>query len=138
MKASAQPCLYHAGVCSVLANPGSHGLPCPFQGSAQFRATLSTLGGSCKGRLCLYPINCSYSFWGECHYSFSFLSTTPSIYILLCLCFPLSLLLSLHYSDTSWDMVIFFVCLFVCLAFVVWHFLNVYVFCLIVFTIFVT
>lgn len=92
------------------------GLPCPSQRSAQFRATLSASSGFCKGRLYLYSINCSYSFGGdngrECHYSFPFLSTTESIHVSLCLCFPSSLLLSLHYSDTSWDMVIFFFSLF--------------------------
>lgn len=70
-------------------------LPCPFQGSAQFRVTVSTPSGFCKGRLYLYSINCP--FLGEnTIILFPFLRTTLSVYVSLCLCFPSSLFLSLH------------------------------------------
>lgn len=70
-------------------------LPCPFQGSAQFRVTVCTPSGFCKGRLYLYSINCP--FLGEnAIILFPFLRTTLSVYVSLWLCFPSSLFLSLH------------------------------------------
>lgn len=126
-------CVYHAGVCSVLANPGSYWIPCPFQGSAQIKATVSTSSGFSKGRLYLYSINCSYSFWGRMPSFFSFFEYNA---INLCFTLPLFSFKSSSLSGVFWYILGYgggFFCL-VGLAFVVWDFLNVYVFSLIVFT----
>lgn len=80
------------------------GLPCPFQGHAQFRVTVSTSSGFCKVRIYLYSNSCSYSFWGRMPLFLSEYITS------LCFTLPLFSFKSFSlpvYFDTSWGMIFF-------------------------------